>query len=301
MITRWLVAVAVALGAAVFAAPGAGAAEPVQMSVTVNGQDAASAGPTNPIRLDPHSPARVQMTLTNNTADVVTVGAVDVSGHVLGLTFFSYHTAVGLTVEPGQTQTLDFELDPSGLDGQATGLINGTVTVTGGDGAVLAETATVTDVRGSLVSVYGLFGLALAILTALAVLDAALGIARRRLHENRWRRATRMLTPGIGIGLVLAFTLSATRVWVPTLDRWLLLAGGFAAGFFLLGYLTPTPDTEDDLDEDFGDEMDEDEEVVEEDERTGRIGEDPTDRFSPSTPAPHRPPDTRPFTDRPTP
>ncbi|WP_241031996.1 hypothetical protein [Rhodococcus pseudokoreensis] len=301
MIARWLVAVAVALGAAVFAAPGAGAAEPVQMSVTVNGQDAASAGPTNPVRLDPHSPARVQMTLANNTADLVTVGAVDVSGHVLGLTFFSYHTAVGLTVEPGQTQTLDFELDPSGLDGQATGLINGTVTVTDVDGAVLAETATVTDVRGSMVSVYGLFGLALAILTALAVLDAALGIARRRLHENRWRRAMRMLTPGIGIGLVLAFTLSATRVWVPTLDRWLLLAGGFAAGFFLLGYLTPTPDTAEDLDEDFGDEMDENEDLMDEDERTGRIGDAATDRFSPSTSTPVRPPDTRPFTDRPTP
>ncbi|MFD9669893.1 hypothetical protein ACFWAY_51545 [Rhodococcus sp. NPDC059968] len=298
MIARWLIAVAMALGAAIFAGPSASAAEPVQMSVTVNSQDAASAGPTNPVRLDPHSPARVQMTLTNNTADLVTVGAVDVSGHVLGLTFFSYHTAVGLTVEPGQTQSLDFELEPSGLDGQATGLINGTVTVTDGDGAVLAETATVTDVRGSLVSVYGLFGLALAILTALAVLDAALGIARRRLHENRWRRAMRMLTPGIGIGLVLAFTLSATRVWAPTLDRWLLLAGGFAAGFFLLGYLTPTPDTAEDEDvDDMADDELEDSDAVD-DDRTGRIGEDPTDRWPSET----GPPPTRPAgTDRPTP
>ncbi|MDV6247403.1 hypothetical protein [Rhodococcus opacus] len=301
MIMRWMVALVIALGTVILVAPGAGAAESVGMTVTVNGQDIATASPTNPVRLDPHTPARVKVNLDNDTASPVTVAAVDLSGHVLGLTFFSYHTAVGLTVAPGQTQALDFELDLSGLDGQATGLINGTVTVTGGDGAVIAETATVTDVRGSLVSVYGLFGLALAILTALAVLDAALGIARRRLHENRWRRATRMLTPGIGIGLVLAFTLSATRVWVPTLDRWLLLAGGFAAGFFLLGYLTPTPDTGEDLDEDFGDELDEDEDVMDEGERTGRIGEDPTDRFSSSTPAPVRPPDTRPFTDRPTP
>ncbi|QSE84962.1 hypothetical protein [Rhodococcus koreensis] len=296
MIARWLVAVAVALGAAVLGAPGAGAAEPVQMSVTVNGQDAATAGPTNPIRLDPQSPAQVKVNLDNDTAAPVTVAAVDVSGHVLGLTFFSYHTAVGLTVEPGQTQSLDFELDLSGLDGQATGLINGTVTVRGADGAVLAETATVTDVRGSMVSVYGLFGLALAILTALAVLDAALGIARRRLHENRWRRGLRMLTPGIGIGLVLAFTLSATRVWAPTLDRWLLLAGGFAAGFFILGYLTPTPDTAEDEDiDDMADDEYEDSDAGD-DDRTGRIGEDPTDRWPSDT----GPPPTRPLgTNRP--
>ncbi|WP_252190327.1 MULTISPECIES: hypothetical protein [unclassified Rhodococcus (in: high G+C Gram-positive bacteria)] len=271
------------------------------MTVTVNGQDIATASPTHPVRLDPHSPAQVTVNLNNATASPVTIAAVDLSGHVLGLTFFSYHTAVGLTVAPGQTQSLDFELDLSGLDGQATGLINGTVTVRGDDGTVLADISTVTDVRGSLMSVYGLFGLALALLTALAVLDAVLGIARRRLHENRWRRGLRMLTPGIGIGLVLAFTLSATRVWAPTLDRWLLLAGGFAVGFFILGYLTPTPDTAEDLDEDFGDEMDENEDFGDEDERTGRIGDTPTDRFSPSTPAPVRPPDTRPFTDRPTP
>lgn len=298
MIMRCLSALVIAFGTVLLVAPGAGAAESVGMTVTVNGQDIATAGPTNPVRLDPHSPAQVQVNLDNDTAAPVAVAAVDLSGHVLGLTFFSYHTAVGLTVPPGQTQSLNFELDLSGLDGQATGLINGTVLVRGDDGTVLGDISTVTDVRGSLMSVYGLFGLALALLTALAVLDAALGIARRRLHENRWRRGLRMLTPGIGIGLVLAFTLSATRVWAPTLDRWLLLAGGFAAGFFILGYLTPTPDR----DEDFDDEMDEDEGVLDEDDQTGRTDNDPTDRWQSHTPAVAPPPDTRPVgTDRPIP
>ncbi|ABG94992.1 hypothetical protein RHA1_ro03189 [Rhodococcus jostii RHA1] len=293
---RWLIALVIALGTVLLGAPGAGAAESVGMTVTVNGQDIATASPTYPVRLDPHSPAQVTVNLDNATAAPVTVAAVDLSGHVLGLTFFSYHTAVGLTVAPGQTQSLDFELDLSGLDGQATGLINGTVTVRGDDGTVLADISTVTDVRGSLMSVYGLFGLALALLTALAVLDAVLGIARRRLHENRWRRGLRMLTPGVGIGLVLAFTLSATRVWAPTLDRWLLLAGGFAVGFFILGYLTPTPDTAEDEDEDdmVDDELEDGDGV--DDDRTGRIGEGPTDRWPSDTGPPH----TRPLgTNRP--
>ena len=41
----------------------------------------------------------------------------------------------------------------------------------------------------SLISVYGLFGLALLILTILAFADVLLAIARHRMSPNRWRRA----------------------------------------------------------------------------------------------------------------
>ncbi len=70
-----------------------------------------------------------------------------------------------------------------------------------------------------------------------------------RLPLNRWRRGLRLLTPGIGLGLVLVFTLSVARVWVPTTERWITVAAAFAVGFFILGYLTPTP-AEDDEDDD---------------------------------------------------
>jgi hypothetical protein len=115
---------------------------------------------------------------------------------------------------------------------------------------VLAQENGVTDVRGSLRSVYGLFGLGVAFLTALSFLGALVGLARHRLPQNRWRRGLRFLTPGLGLGLVINFTLSATRVFVPEIGRWLAITFTCAVLFFVLGYLTPTPDlVEDDLEE----------------------------------------------------
>ena len=108
----------------------------------------------------------------------------------------------------------------------------------------------VADVRGSLWSVYGLLGLALLVLTTLAIVDAAIAIRRHKDSQNRWRRGLRMLTPGIGIGLVLAFTASIARWWVPSTQQWLLVAGVTAALFFVLGYFSPTPDDDADEDED---------------------------------------------------
>lgn len=249
---RWFVVLAAVGSSLVFAAtPVAGASDAVHVAATIDGQELASASSEDPVVLDPDTPARVRVNVTNDSSDPVDIGGIDVTGHVLGLTFFSYQTAVEATVAPGETRSLEYALDMSDLENQATGLINGTVAVRDENRTTLGEISTVTDVRGSLFSVYGLFGLALAILTALALLDAVLAIARHRLPENRWRRALRMLTPGIGIGLVLAFTLSATRVWVPTTSRWLLLAAVFAVVFFLLGYLSPAPDSkEDEFDED---------------------------------------------------
>lgn len=244
-----LAVVVVILAALGFQAPATAAAEGAQMSATINGQDVAGAGQDNPVRLDPNTEAQVSITLTNGSAEPLNVAATDLTGHVLGLSFFEYHTSVAVTVAPGATQTIAYALDLSGLDGQATGLINGTLRVLGDGGADIAGLPTVIDVRGSLVSVYGLFGLAIAVLTVLAIVDTALALARHRLPANRWRRGMRFLTPGVGIGLVLVFTLSAVRVWVPTADKWLLVAAGFAIGFFLVGYFTPTPVAEEDEEE----------------------------------------------------
>lgn len=220
---------------------GGAAVDGVTMSATIGGQVVAAASGDRPVLLDPNGEARVTITLTNASPQPVTVTATDLSGHVLGLIFFDYRTSIAVTVPAGATRTVDYALDLAGLDGQATGLINGTLSVRGDDRSVLAEQGTVFDVRGSLISVYGLFGLALAILTVLALVDTASALARHRLPVNRWRRALRFLAPGVGLGLVLVFTMSALRVWVPSPDRWLLVTVGFALVFFLLGYLSPTP------------------------------------------------------------
>jgi hypothetical protein len=125
----------------------------------------------------------------------------------------------------------------------------------------VASVSTVTDVRGSLMSVYGLFGIALVVLTALALVDSAFAIARRRLSANRGKRGLRLLAPGLGIGLILAFSASVARLWVPNTGQWLIIAAITAAAFFTLGYLSPTTEPADDEPLADDDEFDDDDTV----------------------------------------
>ncbi|GAB0103646.1 hypothetical protein JMUB6875_26190 [Nocardia sp. JMUB6875] len=233
---------AVVLGAGPAAADGG-----VSAKATVDGRAIAGANAGNPVRLDPKKVVLVVVEVTNGTANPVSVRRVDLAGHVLGLNFYSYSTTVEMNVAAGKTEKLTYRLDPAGLDGQATGLIGSDLTLIGGDGKPLTSVHTVVDVRGSLLSVYGLFGIILAVLTALAIADAALTVARHRLSANRWQRGLRLLAPGIGIGLMTGFTASVARWWVPGTALWLSLAGATAAVFFLAGYLSPTPGQSDDL------------------------------------------------------
>ncbi|MET8424579.1 hypothetical protein [Nocardia sp. NPDC004860] len=242
-----LLMVALVVVAVVFVAGPARAATGVSATATLDGRAIAGADAGNPVRLDPKRVAQVVVEVTNGTANPVSVRRVDLAGHVLGLNFYSYSTTVELTVAAGKTEKLTYRLDPAGLDGQATGLIGSDLTLIGADGKPLTAVHTVVDVRGSLASVYGLFGIIIAVLTALAVVDAALTVARHRLSANRWQRGLRLLAPGLGIGLMIGFTGSVARWWVPGTALWLALAGATAALFFAAGYLSPTPRQSDDL------------------------------------------------------
>lgn len=220
----------------------------VAIAASVNGHAVAGSSAGHPVELSADVPATLRLRITNFTSRAVTVDTVQLAGRAAGLTFFEYDTSVDLPVPARSATSLGFTLDLGGLGGQATGLFPGAVRLLGDHRKVLASEAMVADVRGSLLSVYGFFGIALAVLTALALLAALLALARHRLSPNRWLRATRMLTPGIGLGLVSVFTLSATRVMVPTNGSGLVSVAVFAAVFFVLGYLTPTPETPGDED-----------------------------------------------------
>ncbi|MVU76168.1 hypothetical protein GPX89_02805 [Nocardia sp. ET3-3] len=233
---------------AAFFTPGAAhAAGGVSAQATIDGRAIAGANAGDPVRLDPKKVVLVVVEITNGTSNPVSVRRVDLAGHVLGLNFYSYSTTVELTVAAGKTDKLTYRLDPAGLDGQATGLIGSDLTLIGSDGKALTAAHTVIDVRGSLLSVYGLFGIIIAVLTGLAIADAALTVARHRLSVNRWQRGLRLLAPGVGIGLMIGFTASVARWWVPGTALWLSLAAATAAIFFLAGYLSPTPRQADDL------------------------------------------------------
>ena len=217
----------------------------VTVSATVNGQDVATATTDAPLRLEPNTPANVDLEVTNNGTQAVAIKRVEFSGNILGLSFFRYAASTELTVAPGATGKLGYQLDLSDLDHQATGLIRGDLKLTDATGHVVTVVPTVTDVRGSLWSVSGLFGLSLIVFTALALLDVALAVGRNRLPANRFRRGLRFLLPGIGIGLVLAFTAAVLRWWAPSTVTWIAAAGICAAVAFGLGYFSPTPGDKD--------------------------------------------------------
>ncbi|MGW4844173.1 hypothetical protein [Nocardia brasiliensis] len=255
------------------AAPAAARPDGVDMSANFDGRDIADTSVDDPLRLEPGSTVRVAIELSNKTGAPVEIRHVDLAGQVLGLSFFSYSTAVELTIPPGGAESLRYRLELRGLEGQAVGFLGGELAVYGADSAKVAAIPLITDVRGSLWSVYGLFGIALAILTALAIADAALAVARHRLSANRWQRGLRLLAPGLGIGLVFAFTASVARWWVPDTGLWLAFAGVTAAVAFLLGYASPTPEPDEAAD-------DEPDEAAEGDE----FAEADTQRFPPERP-----------------
>jgi hypothetical protein len=247
----------------VFIATGSAAAQSdtVTMSASVDGRDVASASINNPLPLEPGKSVDVSIELTNGTSEPVDIRRIVLRGKVLGLTFFTYASSLDFTVAPASSGVLTYRLDLTDLGAQATGLIEGEFSAVDSTGDPVASVGTITDVRGSLISVYGLFGIALVVLTALGLFDAALAIFRRRLSTNRWKRGLRLLAPGVGIGLILAFTASVARLWVPNTGQWLLIAALTAAGFFALGYLSPTPEAADDdtlPDDEFDDEFDDD-------------------------------------------
>jgi hypothetical protein len=246
-------ALAVVAAAAVICGPAA-IAEPqgVTASATLDGHDVAAGATGDPLPVYPNKNVEFALTVTNHGQNFVQITDVQFIGRVLGLAFFKYATTVDINLAPGATATVNYHLDMTDLKRQATGLVVSELIVRDQAGNNLAVVPTVADVRGSLFSVYGVFGVALLVLTTLALIDAALALARHKGSTNRWWRGLRLLTPGIGIGLVLAFTASVARWWAPRTEWWLVAAGVTAAVFFLLGYFSPTPDrsdADDDVDE----------------------------------------------------
>ena len=252
MALRWAVVPVLAVLAAVgLRAPVAGAvASGVSFTAVVNGQPAVASSDAHPAQLYPSRLAGVRITVFNSGNSTVHISSVRLEGQVLALPLFSYDTAVELAVAPGRTTSLTFPVSMSGLGSQATGLVVATLTLIGPNGEEVASQPLVTDVHGSLHSLYGLFGLAVLALTASSLGLALLAMARHTLSQNRWLRATRFLIPGFGIGLVLTFTLAAFNVF--TAGHWLPLLVVASAAGFAVGYLTPAPNEEefDDYDDD---------------------------------------------------
>jgi hypothetical protein len=233
------------LAAAAAVATGAAAAADTRGDVTwharIDGRDIATATSDSPVPLHAGRDAAVTLTVENHGTEPVEVRAVRLDGRVLGMSFFTFSSRIDLVVAPGATQVRGIDVDLGDLGDQATGLIPGAVSLVGQDRTVFSQKPVATDVRGSLLSPYGAFGLIVGAVTLVLVLSLAWEIARLRLPANRWRRAVRFLAPGLGLGFSATFTLSATRVLNPSASAWVPLVVGCGLTAFVVGYLTPAP------------------------------------------------------------
>ena len=230
-----------AAAAPAFAAEG----KALSWRASLGGRDVLSGTGTNPIRLDPAANTELKLNVKNTGSVPLTVTAAVLEGRVIGLPFFSYKASLGgLQLAPGQTIERAFPLDLSDLGDQATGLIPSRVRLLGASKEALATQSFVVDVRGRALSVYGVFGLVIAIVTIAIMVGLLISLARRRLPANRWQRAMQFLPVGVGIGFVATFTLSATRVLAPSAALWVPLVLICGAVAFVLGYLAPAPEAD---------------------------------------------------------
>jgi hypothetical protein len=250
----WLSAAVASLLAALavtLTASPVGAEGDVHLGVVVNGQAAATSSDARPAKIHPNRPTQVQITVVNHTGTTLHLATVRFQGQVLALPLFSYDSVVDLVVPPGGTQSETIPINMNGVGGLATGLVVATVTVIDARGYAVGSQSIVVRIYGSLASIYGLFALAVLVLTISSLVLALILLVRHRLPQNRWLRAIRFFVPGFGVGLILTFTLAASGLFTPGPGHWLALlvvpsAIGLAAGF-----LTPAPDEEeyDDYDE----------------------------------------------------
>jgi hypothetical protein len=221
--------------------PAAAAGDEVTIDVTVDGTPVGD----DELLLDPTGSSRFSVTVHNGTDTVRHVKTIRLSGTALALTFFSYDTTLPFDVPARQSVTRGFVLDLGQLGEQATGLLPTELEVLAADREVIASIGTTGDVRGSMWSVYGVFGLAVFGLTVLAWAGALFALARRRLPANRWQRAMRFLPAGVGTGLVAVISLSVLRIMAPSPAAEIPFILGAAAAAFVLGYLTPHPNADD--------------------------------------------------------
>src|SRR5205085_11676223 len=134
----------------------------------------------------------------NHGTDPLTVRSANLNGRVIGLTFFSFETRIDLVVAPAATETRTFGFELVGLKGQATGLLPAHLDLLDTHRHVIAGTAFPTRVVGSITSVYGVFGLLVAVITALLLAGALVRLATHRLPGNRWQPGVPFGFPGIG-------------------------------------------------------------------------------------------------------
>jgi hypothetical protein len=228
-----------AVGFLLASTPGAQASSAIDMRATLGGRPATSIDDNNPLRLQTDQTIPVNVVVSNHTHNPVVVHSVRLEGKVIGLTFFSYETVVDMRVPAGGTAAQSLSLDLVDLSHQASGLLPARIELLSTNRSVMATQSFPVHVLGGGWSVYALFSLAVALLTAVGLARTLWLLATHRLDDNRWKRGLRFCAVGVGVGLTLTFSLSAAAALVPSARDWLGFVVICGALFFVLGEITP--------------------------------------------------------------
>lgn len=224
-------------------------ASALEFDATLDGIPLDDIDANDPLELRPGEELPIEIDISNGTDEELFVRGVRLDSKVLGLTFFTFTTRIDARIDAGNTVTRSFLVDLGDLGDQAVGLLPASLTLIDEERAALADGSFPVDVRGSLTSVYGLFGIIVALITALLLGAALVRLAGHRLPANRWSRAARFGIPGFGVGMTLTFTLSALRLLTPSAPTWLAAVVVCGAIGLVVGYLSPDPRDEGDDDQ----------------------------------------------------
>jgi hypothetical protein len=211
----------------------------LKWTATIQGKQVDPNGGGEPIDLGDTETMQVVLALENRGSTELRIRSVRLDGRVFGLKFFNFSSLIDVVLPAGGTVSRTVEFDVSDLRDQARGLIPGSLTLVAPDRSAIDSYPVPVDVRGSVISVYGVFGSVVAAITALLLVGLLLAIARRQLPRNRWRRALGFFTIGLGIAFTLTFSLSSARLLMPNPASWLTLLLGCGVTSFLLGYFLP--------------------------------------------------------------
>jgi hypothetical protein len=225
------------------AAPHAGAAAASRLVWTadISGRAVSTATAQHPLSISPNRSPSISVHLRNLRSQLVVVRSVRLESQVLGLTFLNSEARIDMAVGPGQAASRTFPTDLFGVQRQATGLLPARLALLDTSGRVVASQSFAIRIRGSWWSVYGRFGFAVAALTLVLLLSALWELVRGRQPRRRWRRGLTLALPGLGLGFVLLFVLSAAGILLPTPRLCAVFLGTAGVLGFVAGMATPKP------------------------------------------------------------
>jgi hypothetical protein len=222
-------------------------ADVLSLTGSLAGRDLASASPEQPIPLRHGELTELRLDVTNTSSEPVAVAHVRIEGELLDLIFLTYDTGIHEVIAPGESRVISFPIDFFDLRGQAHGFLRGRLRLYDDDRRALASNELVIDGRGSPWATMATFNLVLAAVAGASFAWNLYRLAQRRLPANRFARGLRFLHSGVATGLALSAASSTLRIWPLSTFGWIAITTVMALFAFMLGYLSPGHDLDDDV------------------------------------------------------